>query len=110
VRSALQAQVEALGSKPVGAAELAKAKTLLLTATLLERETPLGLGNALAEAAVIDGSAADVNRRLERLQAVTPADVQRVMQTYVVRPHHVTIDYSQGESAPQTAKPEGAAR
>ena len=109
VRGALQTEIATLGRKPVSAAELAKAKTQLLTAALIERETPLGLGRALAEAAVIDGDAANANRRLDRLQAVTSADVQRVMRTWVAGPHHVAIEYTQ-DDAPSSAKPAGAAQ
>jgi zinc protease len=100
VEAALKTQIGLLATKQVGAAELAKAKTQLLTKTLIERETPLGLGQALAAAAVIDGDVALVDRHLEQIQAVTPADVQRVMRTYVTTPHHVTIEYTQEGSAP----------
>jgi zinc protease len=105
VAAALSAEIEAFASHPVGAAELAKAKTQILTAELVERETPLGLGQALAEAAVLDGNAAEANRGLTAIEAVTAADVQRVMREYVVTRHRVQIDYTQDAAGDIGAKP-----
>jgi zinc protease len=99
VRTALLAEVQALAKKPVGAAELAKVKTQLLTSTLLARQTPDGLAQALAGAAVLEGGAAQVNAGLQALLNVTPADVQRVMRQYVVGAHKVTVEYTQERAA-----------
>ena len=95
VKAALLAEVQALAAKPVGAAELAKVKTQLLTSTLLARQTPDGLAQALAGAAVLEGSPAQVNAGLQALLNVTPADVQRVMRRYVVGAHKVSVEYTQ---------------
>jgi zinc protease len=99
VKSALLAEVQALARKPVGAAELAKVKTQLLTRTLLARQTPDGLAQALASAAVLEGGAAQVNAGLQALLDVTPADVQRVMRQYVMGTHKVSVEYAQEAAA-----------
>jgi zinc protease len=99
LQAALRAEVQALAQRPPGAAELAKVKTQLLTQALVERETPRGLGSALAEAAVLEGGAERVNRKLDALQAVTAADVQRVVRQYLIRAHHVTLEYTQEGAA-----------
>ena len=99
VKAALLAEVQALAAKPVGAAELAKVKTQLLTSTLLARQTPDGLAQALAGAAVLEGSAEQVNAGLRALLNVTPADVQRVMRQYVVGAHKVSVEYTQEGAA-----------
>ena len=99
VKAALLAEVQALAAKPVGAAELAKIKTQLLTSTLLARQTPDGLAQALAGAAVLEGSPAQVNAGLQALLNVTPADVQRVMRRYVVGAHKVSVEYTQEGAA-----------
>jgi zinc protease len=99
VKAALLAEVQALAKKPVGAAELAKVKTQLLTRTLLARQTPDGLAQALAGAAVLEGGAAQVNAGLQALLDVSPADVQRVMRQYVVGAHKVTVEYAQEGAA-----------
>jgi zinc protease len=99
VKAALLAEVQALAAKPVGAAELAKVKTQLLTSTLLTRQTPDGLAQALAGAAVLEGGPAQVNAGLQALLNVKPADVQRVMRQYVVGAHKVTVEYTQEATA-----------
>ena len=99
VKAALLAEVQALAERPVGAAELAKVKTQLLTRTLLARQTPDGLAQALAGAAVLEGGAAQVNTGLQALLNVTPADVQRVMRQYVIGAHKVTVEYAQEGAA-----------
>ena len=99
VQAALLAEIRRLAEKPVAAAELVKVKTQLLTDSLLTRETPTGLAHAVAEAAVLQHSAAQVNTGLQALLAVSAADVQRVMRRYVVQPHKVSVDYTQEKSA-----------
>jgi zinc protease len=95
VKAALLREVLALAQLPVGAAELAKVKTQLLTRTLLARQTPDGLAHALADAAVQEGNAAQVNAGLQALLKVTSADVQRVMRQYVTGAHKVSVEYTQ---------------
>ena len=102
---ALRKEIDRLADKPVPAAELAKVKTQLLTHALLERQTPLGKGNALGDAILIQGDARRVNQELDDLQAVTAADVQRVVRKYLSGAHAVTIEYTQAAAAPAgTAK------
>ena len=99
VQAALLAEVQLLARKPVGAAELAKVKTQLLTRTLLARQTPDGLAQALAGAAVLEGGAAQVNAGFQALLDVTAADVQRVMRQYVMGAHKVSVEYTQEGAA-----------
>ena len=104
VAQALLAEVLRLAKQPVGAAELAKVKTQILTAALLSRQTPEGLASAVAEAAVLQGGSGHVNTDLLALQNVSAADVRRVMQRYVTATHKVTVHYVQGNA------PEGSAK
>jgi len=99
VQEALLAEVLRLAKQPIGAAELAKVKTQVLTAALLQRQTPEGLASAVADAAVLGGAADHVNTDLLALQNVSAADVQRVMQRYVAEPHKLTLQYLQEGSA-----------
>ena len=80
VEKSLIAEVKKLQDAPVSAAELEKAKNQLVTDQLRERETSNGKALALGEAAVLLGDPARVNTDLARLQAVTAADIQRVMK------------------------------
>ena len=95
LKAALLNEVERLGRQPATPAELAKVKTQLLTQAIVARQTPLGLGRELAEASVLEGDTERVNRDIAELQAVTAADVQRVMRRYVIGRHYVTLDYTQ---------------
>ena len=99
LQAALLAEVTRLATVPPSAAELAKVKTQLVTAALTSRQTPLGLASAIAEAAVLEGDPARVNTELDDLQRVSAADVQRVMQHYIIDTHKVTIDYRQEQVA-----------
>jgi zinc protease len=95
VQAGLLAEVLRLVQRPVPAAELSKVKTQLLTEALLTRQTPEGLGAAVAAAAVLEGGAEQINIGLAALQAVTATDVQRVMRRYLGGTHKVTIEYTQ---------------
>jgi zinc protease len=92
---ALRAEVERLAQKPVPAAELAKVKLQILTQALDERQTPLGKASALGDAIIYQGDARYVNKELDDLQAVTAADVQRVLRKYILDAKQVTIEYVQ---------------
>jgi zinc protease len=89
----LLAELKKMQQTPVTAAELEKAKNQLVTNQLRERETNNGKAFALGQAAVLIGDASRVNTSLERLQSVTAADVQRVMQKYFTDTNRVVIHY-----------------
>ena len=90
---AMRAELKLLQDKLVPAAELDKAKNLLLTDALRQRETNHGRAFALGQAVILDGDAAEVNRGLDRLQAVTAQDVRRVLRKYVRDGKPVVISY-----------------
>jgi zinc protease len=93
VERALAAEIRKLQAAPVSAAELEKAKNQLVTAKLRERETNNGKAQALGDAAVLLGDPNRVNTDIARLQAVTAADVQRVMKKYFADANRVVLDY-----------------
>ncbi|MGA8807551.1 MAG: pitrilysin family protein, partial [Thermoanaerobaculia bacterium] len=95
--TALREEIAALAAKPVTAAELDKAKNLSITSALRERETNDGKAGALGEAVTQYHDATYVNRGLGRLQAVTAADVQRVVKKYLIDGKAVVITYTQEE-------------
>jgi zinc protease len=98
----LLAEVKKLQDAPVSAAELEKAKNQIITSQLRQRETSNGKALALGEAAVLLGDPARVNTDLERLQAVSAADVQRVMKKYFADTNRLVLYY-----LPETTKKEG---
>src|SRR5882724_5179001 len=92
--AALREEIAALASKPVSAAELEKAKNLIITSALRERETNDGKAGALGEAITQNHDASYVNRGLARIEAVSVADVQRVVKKYLVDAKAVVITYT----------------
>lgn len=103
---ALQEQLIGLLRAPIPSSELEKAKNLLITDALRERETNNGKAFALGQAIIFDGDAAEVNRSVDKLQAVTSADIHRVLKKYVTEARPVVIHY---EAAAET-KTEGGSQ
>jgi zinc protease len=99
IDAALQAEAKRLAEGPIAPAELEKVRTRLVTAALVDRQTPLGQGMAIGDAVIMRGDPSGVNHDLPELQAVTAADVQRVLKQYVVGRPHATVEYTQ-EKAP----------
>jgi zinc protease len=89
----------------VPAAELEKAKNLILTSALRERETSNGKGFSLGEALILHHDASFVNAGLTRVQSVTAADVQRVVKKYLIEGKPLVITYLD-----ESAKPAGGAK
>lgn len=93
VERALLAEIKKIQDAPVSAAELEKAKNQLVTNELRQRETSNGKALALGSSAVLLGDPNRVNTDLIKLQAVTAADVQRVMQQYFTAANRLVIYY-----------------
>lgn len=96
----LLAEIKKLQDAPVSAAELDKAKNQIVTDQLRQRETSNGKALALGEAAVLLGDPSRVNTDLARLQAVTAADIQRVMNKYFTDNNRLVLYY-----LPESSKP-----
>ncbi len=89
----LLAELKRIQDQPVTAAELDKAKTQIVTGELRNRETSDGKGFALGQATILYGDPARANTNIDRLQAVTAADVQRVMKKYFTDSNRVVLHY-----------------
>lgn len=90
---ALLLEIRKMQDTPVSQAELDKAINQMVTNQLRERETNTGKALALGEAAVLLGDPNRVNSGLSRLQAVTAADVQRVMKKYLTDQNRLVLYY-----------------
>jgi len=93
VEKAMETEIKKLQDEQVTAAELEKAKNQIITNQLRQRETSNGKALALGEAAVLIGDVTRVNTDLERLQAVTAADIQRVMKKYFADTNRLVLYY-----------------
>jgi zinc protease len=89
----LLAELKKLQSAAPAARELEKAKNQIITNALTARETNDGKANALGRAEIILGDAAEANYSIEKIRAVTAADVQRVMRKYFTDRNRVVIHY-----------------
>ena len=102
VEASLRAEIKKLQDTPVTAAELEKAKNQIVTSQLRQRETSLGKSQALGRAAVLLGDPNRVNTELDRLQAVTAADVQRVAKKYLSDDNRYVFYYLPESERPNT--------
>jgi zinc protease len=81
-KKAIVTQLDELKGKPVETKEIEKAKNQEIAGAILGRDTDEEKAVALASAAVIGKDPALVNTELDRYLKVTPAEIQRVAQTY----------------------------
>lgn len=93
IERGLLAEIQRLASQPIAPEEMDKVRAQLLTAALVKRQSPAGLANSLGEAVLLHGDARRAERELPELQAVTPADVQRVLRRHVLNGRRVTVHY-----------------
>ena len=100
---ALLAELKKMQDAPVTKAELDKAVNQLVANALRERETNSGKAFALGNAVIMLGDARRANTDVERLQAVTAADVQRVMKKYFTDTNRVVITYTAEAAKPAPA-------
>jgi zinc protease len=101
--TALRREIARFRDAPVSAAELAEAKNELLTGALRGRETAEGRASAIAEAVIVEGDAGAADRRLARIAAVTPADIQRAARRWLREEASSAILY-----LPETSREGGA--
>ncbi len=90
----LMKEIHRLASQPIAAAELDKVRARLLTGALLGRQTPAGKAAAVGQALLVRGDARAADLELPALQAVTAADVQRVLRRWVLGGKRVSVTYS----------------
>ncbi len=90
---ALLAELKKIQDSGITAKELEKAKNQLITRAFQEREQNDGKAFAIGSAVIYEGDANAVNSDIQKLQAVTTADVQRVMKKYFTDSNRVVIYY-----------------
>jgi zinc protease len=100
VTQSLDTELARLREAPIGPEELAAAKNKLIAATLRDRETIEGRGSELGQALTVEGDPAKVNTDIADLQAVTAADVQRVVRAVLVDQRRVLIRYRNDSERP----------
>ena len=106
----LLAELKRMQDEPVTKAELDKAINQLVANQLRERETNSGKAFAIGYAAAVVGDPARVNTDIARLQAVTAADIQRVMKKYFTDTNRVVITYQTEPQKPGASSTSGGAQ
>jgi zinc protease len=95
----LLAELKKIQAAPVSAKELEKAKNTIVAGSLRELETNRGKAFAIGNGVIYENDPNAVNTELKQLQAVTAADVQRVMKQYFADNNRVVIYYVNEENA-----------
>ncbi|WP_296170499.1 pitrilysin family protein [uncultured Brevundimonas sp.] len=104
VEAALNAQLDRIRNEPVTEAELAEAKTEIVSSELRQRETASGRAFILGRALVDEGDPRAPDANLAAIQAVTAANVQRVARRYLDEQARVSVRYQD-----ESARPSGVA-
>lgn len=108
LEAALRSEIRRLATQAIPPDELDKVRTQLLTSVVAARQTPAGQAEAVGWALVNHGDARQADGEIRRLQAVTAADVQRVLRQHVLARPAVSVHYTQAK-APQPATKGGRA-
>jgi zinc protease len=99
---ALLAELKKIQTMPVTANELAKAKNGMVADKVRRFETNDGKAYQIGAAIILNGTPNAANTELAELQAVTIADVQRVMKKYFTDTNRVVIYYVQDDAKGET--------
>ena len=97
LEKALLAELKLIQDSGITAKELEKAKNQLITDTIRNRQNNDGKAIAIERAIAYQHDPKAVNFDIQKLQAVTAADVQRVMKKYFSDTNRVVIYYTQGD-------------
>jgi zinc protease len=97
LEKALLAELKLIQDSGVTAKELEKAKNQLITDTIRNRQNNDGKAIAIERAIAYQHDPKAVNFDIQKLQAVTAADVQRVMKKYFTDTNRTVIYYTQGD-------------
>ncbi|MBK9153189.1 MAG: insulinase family protein [Chloracidobacterium sp.] len=99
LEKALLAELKKIQESGVTEKELEKVKNRAIAGAIASRESNDGKAILIERAVAYLGNARAVNDELRMLQAVTAADIQRVMKLYFKDNNRVVIHYEQGKQA-----------
>ena len=91
VASSMREVVNGLAAAPPTAEELEKVKNTIVSRLVVGRQTMQQKADAVGAAASLLGDAQRFNTELAKYQAVTAADVQRVVKEYLAEPHETRL-------------------
>jgi zinc protease len=91
VATSMRGVIDGLAAAPPTAEEMQKAKNQIVARLVVGRETMQEKADAVGAAASLLGDPQRYNTELARYQAVTAADVQRVIATYLAAPRETRL-------------------
>jgi predicted Zn-dependent peptidase len=104
VADAMQEEIQKIAGAGVPAADLARVKTKMRSDYYSNLELPIARADAIALAQLLTGSANFVNEVPALLEAVTPADLQRVASTYLTVANRTVVDRKPAPAPAATEK------
>ena len=108
VVAAIDAEIAAVAKGKVGAAELERTKTMMVSDLYGQLEMPLDRATALCLAQLFTGDPSSVNDLPRKIAAVTSADLARVAGTYLTAANRTVVDRRPAPKEP--AKGEAAGK
>ncbi|MBI4878340.1 MAG: insulinase family protein [Planctomycetes bacterium] len=87
----IEQEIERIRSEPVSEAELSKAKANFQRALVDESLTVESKARQIGTACLFHGGAGYLNKRAERIEAVTIDELRRVAETYLVPERRITL-------------------
>ena len=102
-----QEELTKLAAEPVDAKELERVKTELRASRIRDMQGSLSRARALAQYEITDGDPGLVNTELDRMLAVTPAQIQAAAKQYLTpeRRAVLVIQPAPPEAPPQATQP-----
>ena len=97
VESDMVKVIDKVKTDGVTAAELEKVKTQARIALITGRQTAEQVATQLGDAQVFAGNAEIANDALSKIEAVTPADIQKIAQKYLVQQKMTELSYVPGQ-------------
>jgi zinc protease len=91
VEQLMAEEIEKVRTDTIPQAELTKAQNQYRAATVRQRQTDMGVAEALQSALWFDGSLEAANSDIQRHLAVTTADLRRVAQRYLAPDNRLTL-------------------
>ena len=91
VAKSIREVVDGLAAAPPSADEVTKVKNTIVSRLVMGRETMQEKADAVGEAASLLGNPERYNTELSKYQAVTAADVQRVVKEYLAEPRETRL-------------------
>lgn len=91
LENSIDAQLDNVIANGISASDFAKLTAQVENSVVNAQASVSGISQQLAEAKVYYGDANEVNKTLEKYNAVTPADIQRVAQEYLKKDGRVVL-------------------